>query len=117
MFVDRAKCRSVSKDAIKQFEIKAPSEDFVVANLSGGNQQKVSVAKGIALHPKIIILDEPTHGVDVNAKAEIYSIISGFAKEELGVLMISSEMPELLGMVILGDALVFDAANVDQFNY
>jgi len=98
MFVDRAKCRSVSKDAIKQFEIKAPSEDFVVANLSGGNQQKVSVAKGIALHPKIIILDEPTHGVDVNAKAEIYSIISGFAKEELGVLMISSEMPELLGM-------------------
>jgi ABC-type sugar transport system ATPase subunit len=98
MFVDRAKCRAVSKEAIKQFDIKAPSEDFVVTNLSGGNQQKVSVAKGIALHPKIIILDEPTRGVDVNAKAEIYSIITDLAKKELGVLMISSEMPELLGM-------------------
>ena len=98
MFVDRAKCRAVSRDAIRQFEIKAPSEDFVVANLSGGNQQKVSVAKGIALHPKVLILDEPTRGVDVNAKAEIYSIICGFAKKDLGILMISSEMPELLGM-------------------
>ena len=110
MFVNRAKCRAVSKDAIRQFEIKAPSEDFVVTNLSGGNQQKVSVAKGIALHPKIIILDEPTRGVDVNAKAEIYSIISGFAKKELGILMISSEMPELLGMCdriyVMRDGLV-----------
>jgi len=81
-----------------------------VTNLSGGNQQKVSVAKGIALQPKIIILDEPTRGVDVNAKAEIYSIISSFAKKELGILMISSEMPELLGMCdriyVMRDGLV-----------
>ena len=97
-FVNRGKCRALATTAIEQFGIKAPHEDFVVGNLSGGNQQKVSVAKAVALRPKILILDEPTRGVDVNAKAEIYTIISKFAQEGLGILMISSEMPELLGM-------------------
>ena len=97
-FVNRGKCRALAATAIEQFGIKAPHEDFVVGNLSGGNQQKVSVAKAVALRPKILILDEPTRGVDVNAKAEIYTIISKFAQEGLGILMISSEMPELLGM-------------------
>ena len=97
-FVDRGKCKNLAKEAIERFDIKAPHEDFVVGNLSGGNQQKVSVARAVALNPKALILDEPTRGVDVNAKAEIYTIISKFAQNGLGILMISSDMPELLGM-------------------
>lgn len=67
-------------------------------NLSGGNQQKVSVAKALALSPRLLILDEPTRGVDVNAKAEIHKIIGGLVKQGMSILMISSELPELLGM-------------------
>ncbi len=96
--VNRPACKKLARQAMEQFDIKAPNENFVVENLSGGNQQKVSVAKCTTLHPKVLILDEPTRGVDVNAKAEIHSIISNLAKDRLGILMISSEMPELLGM-------------------
>jgi ABC-type sugar transport system ATPase subunit len=78
--------------------IKAPDTDFLVNNLSGGNQQKVSVSKALALGPKLLILDEPTRGVDVGAKAEIHKIISGMAAAGLTILMISSELPELIGM-------------------
>lgn len=83
---------------IKDVGIKAPAADFLVANLSGGNQQKVSVSKALALNPKILILDEPTRGVDVNAKAEIHKIISDLTQKGLTIIMISSELPELLGM-------------------
>jgi len=82
----------------EKLEIKAPDTGFMVANLSGGNQQKVSVSKALALHPKVLIMDEPTRGVDVNAKAEIMKIISQLTQEGLTILMISSELPELLGM-------------------
>lgn len=118
MFVNRGKCTALAKESISQFEIKTPHEEFVVANLSGGNQQKVAVAKAVALRPKVLILDEPTRGVDVNAKAEIYSIIGKFAKEELGILMISSEMPELLGMCdriyVMRDGLICGELTRDQ---
>ncbi len=97
-FVNKKACSKLAREAISQFGIKAPHEDFQVANLSGGNQQKVSVARAVALRPRVLILDEPTRGVDVNAKSEIYTIISKFAKEKLGILMISSEINELLGM-------------------
>jgi ABC-type sugar transport system ATPase subunit len=69
-----------------------------VANLSGGNQQKVSVSKALALKPKILILDEPTRGVDVSAKAEIHKIISELTQKGVTIIMISSELPELIGM-------------------
>jgi ABC-type sugar transport system ATPase subunit len=78
--------------------IHAPDTDFLVMNLSGGNQQKVSVSKALALNPKLLILDEPTRGVDVNAKAEIHRIISAMAVQGLTIIMISSELPELIGM-------------------
>ena len=84
--------------AISDFDIKAPNADFIVENLSGGNQQKVSVAKATALNPKLLILDEPTRGVDVNAKAEIHKLIGTLVQQGLSILMISSELPELLGM-------------------
>jgi rhamnose transport system ATP-binding protein len=69
-----------------------------VSSLSGGNQQKVVVAKLLAARLRILILDEPTHGVDVGAKAAIHQIMSDLAREGFGILMISSEMPEILGM-------------------
>lgn len=78
--------------------VKAPTREFVVENLSGGNQQKVLVAKALCANPKILILDEPTRGVDVGAKFEIYRIISELAEQGLTIIMISSDMPELLGM-------------------
>lgn len=69
-----------------------------VVNLSGGNQQKVVLSKWLFANPEVLILDEPTRGIDVNAKFEIYTIINQLAEEGKGVIFISSEMPELLGM-------------------
>ena len=97
-FIDNRKEKAMGEKAIETYEIKAPSADFIVENLSGGNQQKVAVAKATALHPKLLILDEPTRGVDVNAKAEIHKLIGTLVEQGLSILMISSELPELLGM-------------------
>ena len=98
MFVDRNREASISDNVIDKFSIVPNAREFIVDNLSGGNQQKVAVAKAVALSPKVMILDEPTRGVDVNAKAEIHRLIGGLVKEGLSILMISSELPELLGM-------------------
>lgn len=97
-FLDEKKESAKGAQYIKEVGIKAPSPDFLVANLSGGNQQKVSVSKALALNPKLLILDEPTRGVDVNAKAEIHKIISELTQKGLTIIMISSELPELIGM-------------------
>lgn len=78
--------------------IKAPTTDTLTGALSGGNQQKVVVGKQLAADPKLIILDEPTKGVDVGSKAAIYEIMSDLAAQGLGILMISSEMPEVMNM-------------------
>ncbi len=97
-FVNKKAEMKMGAKAISSYEIKAPSADFIVENLSGGNQQKVAVAKATALNPKLLILDEPTRGVDVNAKAEIHKLIGTLVEKGLSILMISSELPELLGM-------------------
>jgi rhamnose transport system ATP-binding protein len=83
---------------LELLKIKAPSIFSSVSSLSGGNQQKVVVAKLLAARLRILILDEPTHGVDVGAKAAIHRIMSELAQQGLGIIMISSEMPEILGM-------------------
>lgn len=83
---------------VDQLSIRTPSLNQQVMYLSGGNQQKIVVSKWLAMNPKILILDEPTRGVDVGAKAEIHSLINELAKQGIGVLLISSELPELLGM-------------------
>ncbi len=83
---------------IDQLSIKTPSENQKVKNLSGGNQQKVSISKSLLTKPKILILDEPTRGIDVGAKKEIYTLMNEFKTQGMGILMISSEIPELLGM-------------------
>jgi ABC-type sugar transport system ATPase subunit len=96
--IDTQKEYSVAEAMREKMGIKAPDTDFLVINLSGGNQQKVSVSKALALNPRVLILDEPTRGVDVNAKAEIHRIISNMAASGLTILLISSELPELIGM-------------------
>ncbi len=88
----------LAQDFIRDLGIKAYGPEAPGGSLSGGNQQKVSVARWLATKPKLLILDEPTQGVDVGAKAEIHKIIRALAKDGLAVLMISSDLPEILGM-------------------
>lgn len=83
---------------IRKLAIKTPGEAAKVGNLSGGNQQKVVIAKALANGPKILILDEPTRGIDVGAKKEIYEIMNGLVREGVAIIMISSELPEVIGM-------------------
>ncbi|KJR44822.1 Inositol transport system ATP-binding protein [Desulfosporosinus sp. I2] len=98
LFIDYkkiAKACNIKKD---QFDIKTPSLRQEIVHLSGGNQQKVLISKWLLTNPDIIILDEPTRGIDVGAKAEIHRFMSGLAKEGKTIIMISSELPEVLGM-------------------
>jgi rhamnose transport system ATP-binding protein len=90
--------RALSRRFMEQLRIKATSPSQVVRSLSGGNQQKVVLAKWLAAEPRILILDEPTHGVDVGTKADVHRTISQLAAEGLSILLISSELPEILGM-------------------
>jgi ribose transport system ATP-binding protein len=83
---------------IRKLAIKTSGQDQLALHLSGGNQQKVVLAKWLAIKPKILIVDEPTRGVDVGAKSEIHSIMSQLAGEGVSIIMISSELPEILGM-------------------
>ena len=83
---------------IKSISIKTPTPETPIGNLSGGNQQKVLIARWLLNQPDVLILDEPTKGIDVGAKAEIYNIISQLASAGKCVIMISSELPEILGM-------------------
>lgn len=81
-----------------QKSVKAPDANTLVGNLSGGNQQKVVLAKWLVRNIKLLILDEPTRGIDVGAKQEIYSLITEFAEQGLAIILISSDMPEVLSM-------------------
>lgn len=92
-----AENKSVDK-YIEKFGVKTPSPNQIIKNLSGGNQQKVAIAKALLTNPKILILDEPTRGVDVGAKKEIYDVINELKKKGLSIIMISSEMPEVMGL-------------------
>jgi inositol transport system ATP-binding protein len=90
----QANCREMAQ----RLSVKTPSMGEEIQNLSGGNQQKVLVGRWLLTHPKILILDEPTRGIDVGAKAEIHRLVSELAGQGVAILMISSEMPEVLGM-------------------
>jgi L-arabinose transport system ATP-binding protein len=90
--------RRIAGALVDRLRIRTPSLDASVSNLSGGNQQKVVLGRWLARRPKVLILDEPTRGVDVGAKAEIYRLIAELAREGIALLVISSEMPELLGL-------------------
>ena len=97
-FIDRASERKLAGDGVKRFAVKASSLEQVAGKLSGGNQQKIVLGKWLANQPKLLILDEPTRGIDVGAKAEIHRLMGELAAQGLAILMISSELPEVLGM-------------------
>jgi ABC-type sugar transport system ATPase subunit len=97
-FVNFAKADRLATDEVKRLDIRTPSLRQRVRNLSGGNQQKVIIARWLTLKPRVLILDEPTRGIDVAAKAEIHALMNQLAQEGVGVLMISSELPEILGV-------------------
>ena len=95
---NKSKARSASQEYIEKLNIKTPSGDQIVGNLSGGNQQKVVIAKWLLNEPDIIILDEPTRGIDVGAKRDIYLLLGKLVQQGKAVIMISSEIPELMGV-------------------
>ncbi|MFD1382037.1 sugar ABC transporter ATP-binding protein [Rhodanobacter aciditrophus] len=97
-FVDHAGLEKESEALCRKLRVKTPSMHEIIENLSGGNQQKVLIARWLLIHPQILILDEPTRGIDVGAKSEIHSLISQLAHKGVAVIMISSELPEVLGM-------------------
>lgn len=94
-FVDTKKQNEIVKTYIDRLKIKTPSPEQAICNLSGGNQQKVLLARWMCMNPKLMIMDEPTRGIDVGAKAEIEALIRSFSEQGISVLMISSEMAEL----------------------
>jgi len=97
-FIQKKKITEVTKEYIEMLNIRTPNQDIQVNNLSGGNQQKIVIAKWLLTKPKILILDEPTRGVDVGAKKEIYQIVNELKKQGVSIIFVSSELPELLGI-------------------
>ena len=96
--LNHRKMRSDAEEYVKKLNVKTPTLEQLIMNLSGGNQQKVLVGRWLLTDPDILIMDEPTRGIDVGAKAEIHTLISQLAGEGKAIIMISSEMPEVLGM-------------------
>ena len=116
----RLETRAV-REYIKKFHIKTPSLKQRISMLSGGNQQKVSIARALLANPEVLILDEPTRGIDIGAKKEIYELINELKKQGLAIVLISSEMPEILGLsdriaVMCNGKItgVFGAAEISQ---
>lgn len=97
-WIQSRKQREIALDYRQRLGIKTPRLAQIVRNLSGGNQQKVVIAKWLSMKPKLLILDEPTRGIDIGAKAEVHALMSQLAGQGIGILMISSELPEIFGM-------------------
>jgi rhamnose transport system ATP-binding protein len=97
-FIDRLKEQKLAEESVRTFQIRASGIWQIAGKLSGGNQQKVVLSKWLATNPRILIMDEPTRGIDVGAKAEIHRLMSELAGKGMAILMISSELPEVLGM-------------------
>lgn len=121
VYLDNKKMREDTEWSIQAMRIKTPNQDTQIRSLSGGNQQKVILGRWLLTKPEVLLLDEPTRGIDVGAKYEIYQLIIDLAKEDKGVIMVSSEMPELLGVcdriVVMSGGRVageVDAKNTSQ---
>ncbi len=116
-FVSRSRDRTAASDMAQSLDVRAPSIDVPIRQLSGGNQQKVAIGKWLLTRPSVLLLDKPTRGVDVGAKAEIHDLIRGLADDGAAVIMVSSEAPEILALsdrvVVMRDGCVaarFEAA-------
>jgi ribose transport system ATP-binding protein len=118
--VDRKKEKEIAQRYKEQLDIKTPNLEQQLKNLSGGNQQKVVLAKSLAAEPDILIFDEPTRGIDVGAKQEIYKLMSALANNGIAIIMISSDMEELLGMsdriIVLCEGKVAGEVQKEQFS-
>jgi ribose transport system ATP-binding protein len=118
--INRAKESKAAADAVKAINIKTPTPEMRAANLSGGNQQKVVLAKWLTFRPRVLIFDEPTRGIDVGAKAEIYELIRDLAAKGVSVIVISSEMEEVLGIsdriAVMHEGRVTGILNRAQFS-
>lgn len=98
IFIQHGRARQIAERFIQQLNVRTPSPQQIIGNLSGGNQQKVVIAKWLSVKPRVLILDEPTRGIDVGAKSEIYRLMHNLAAEGVAIMMISSELPEVLGV-------------------
>jgi rhamnose transport system ATP-binding protein len=98
LVVDRGREQRLAADYSQQLQVRSTGVDQLASGLSGGNQQKVVIAKWLATKPRVLLLDEPTQGVDIGAKAEVHRIISQLAGQGMAIVLISSELPEVLGM-------------------
>ena len=97
-FVRQKEEEEIANKYCKNLNIRTPNTRQIAKNLSGGNQQKIVIAKWLAINPQILILDDPTRGIDVGAKKEIYSLINNLAKDKMGIILISSELPEIINI-------------------
>jgi ribose transport system ATP-binding protein len=98
LWMDRRGLRNTAQDYVDKLNIRTPNLEQKAMFLSGGNQQKTVVAKWLASQPRVLIMDEPTRGIDVGAKAEVHALMSRLAQAGVGIIMVSSELPEILGM-------------------
>jgi len=118
--INHRKVRSTAQAFVEQLQIKLASLDNPVRSLSGGNQQKTTLARWLATNPKLLIMDEPTHGVDVGAKAEIYELMRNLADHGISIWLISSELPEILNMsdrvVVMHEGEVTATLEREQFD-
>lgn len=118
--LNRKKAKVLSKEYTQRMRVKCTSDAQTVGNLSGGNQQKVVFAKWLAAHPKVLMLDDPTRGIDVGSKHEIYEVIRDLANQGIGVIFVSSEMPELVGVcdrvLVMCDGSIVSEAIGDAIN-
>lgn len=120
LFIDGKKENELVDKEVKDLRVKTVSAKLPVKMLSGGNQQKVVLAKWMLKNPDVIIFDEPTRGIDVGAKAEIYKLMNEFVEQGKGIIMISSEMPEAMGMsdriLVLSNSRISGEINKDEFD-
>ncbi|HVI41634.1 MAG TPA: ATP-binding cassette domain-containing protein, partial [Anaerovoracaceae bacterium] len=116
--ISKTKEEESTQKYINSMSIKTSGSKQLLKYLSGGNQQKVSIAKNLNSNPKVLILDEPTRGVDVGAKKEIYELINQFKQEGMSIIMISSEIPEILGMsdriMVMHEGKIMGILNRDE---
>lgn len=116
--VDRRKEKNACAEMVRKLNVKTPGLSQIVESLSGGNQQKVVIAKWLLTNSDVIILDDPTRGIDVNAKYEIYTVIRELARQGKAIIMISSEMPEIIGMcdraVVMCEGRITGTLNRDE---
>ena len=116
--MDDKKEIEITQKYIDMMATKTPTQEQLIGNLSGGNQQKVMISRWLATHPDILILDEPTRGVDVGAKSEIYAIMNELVKQGMSIIMISSELPEIINMsdrvYIMAEGVVAGCLNHEE---